>query len=114
MEEGAMNVAMNFFVSLAAAAVFFVLQNYLLNWSRPWDIIATAVVFTVSLGLALRFNQNASSAAGTAEGVMSGNKVAKDMKASIEGSSAARSAANVMSGNAVGGNADFKIKDSNL
>ncbi|MGJ4962953.1 hypothetical protein [Bradyrhizobium sp. HKCCYLRH3061] len=109
-----MKIAIDFFVSLAAAAVFFLTQNYLLSWSRPWDIVATAVVFIVSLGLALRFNKNASSAAITAEGVMSGNRVQEDMKASIEGSSASRPTAKVLSGNTVGGNADFKIKDSDL
>ena len=109
-----MTVLVGVLASLAAAAVFFFIEPYLLELDQSWRLVGTVVVFVASAGLAMFFHKKSSGEKPDGSAIISDNVVKKDMTAKISGLETTQPANKVLSGNKVSGNADFEIKDSKL
>lgn len=105
-----MRVWVDILIGVAASAVFFVIQPYLVTLPYPWNLLSAAFIFALSTGIAFLFDRSRNK--GPAE-VMSGNSVDRNMDAKIDGTDLTGSAT-VLSGNKVGGDASFEIKNTRL
>ncbi|MDT8758036.1 hypothetical protein MZO42_04945 [Sphingomonas psychrotolerans] len=75
----------------------------------------TAIIFVMSIGLALYLNRRISNRSDTRGSLLSDNETGKRLKARIEDVDLSQpSGSRVASGNKVGGSADIEIKNSRL
>jgi|CXWL01.1.fsa_nt_gi hypothetical protein len=110
----AIRIGIAIFSGLAASSLFFPIRKYLLEWSYPWDLVSTAAVFVVAMGLAAFFANRDSAVAKTVRSLMSGNTVKGTMTGKIDGLETKESPAEVLSGNDIKGDANFQIKNTKL
>jgi len=99
-------------VAIAASAIFFGIERYLLNWPYPWDLVSLAVVFAVSIAVAFLYPKKDGDGAKPSVRIMSGNEVTGDMTGRIDGLETKGPSSETLSDNTVGGNANFEIKNS--
>jgi hypothetical protein len=101
--------------SVAAAALFFIIEPYLLATEQPWRVVGTAGVFLISTALALLLRKREVAQEKSGGGILSDNDVGNAMNARVEDTELTGTSKNkVLSGNKIGGSADFEIKNSKL
>jgi hypothetical protein len=110
-----MGALVGILTSIAASAIFFLVEPRLLAMGEPWRLIATAVVFLISAGLALYLCRRTPDQAGAHASMLSDNEIGKGLKARIEEVDLPHSSGSrIASGNKVGGSAHIEIKNSTL
>ncbi len=110
-----MGIWVGIFISVAAAALFFFVEPYLLRLDTLWRLVGTAGVFLVSTALAVYLSRKDSASAVGSGSVLSGNEIRRGLKARIEGTELSESpTGRILSGNKIGGDADVDIKNSKL
>ncbi len=83
-----MRVWIDIMIAVAAAAVFFLIEKYLLEWPYPWNVISSISVFVVAAALAFILRRKNADETKRGANIMSNNDVQKDMNASIDGGKA--------------------------
>lgn len=109
-----MSIRVSILVGVASAAVFFLIQKYLLGWPYPWDIFVTLAVMALATSIAILISRSARLASKTGAKFISDNKIKRDLDANIEGLEMSEAPEKVMSDNKVGGDAKFEIKNTKL
>lgn len=109
-----MGIRVSILVGLSSAAVFFIIQKYLLSWPYPLDVFMTLSVMAVSTVGAILISRRSRLTSKKEKSLISNNKVGNNLHGDVDGLEANEGLDKVMSENKVTGNAEFKIKNTKL
>lgn len=109
-----MNIRASIFVGVAASALFYLIQKYLLGWPYPWDIISTAAVLLAAALLAALLTRAPSNAPKEGTSILSNIETGKGMNATIDGLETREPPDKILSNLNVEGDAEFEIKNTKI